>query len=52
VGLGTQLLDEARRISREAGFARLSVIAATGTRAYYAARGFIAGELYMTSQIA
>ena len=49
VGLGTQLLDEARRISREAGFTRLSVIAATGTRAYYAARGFVAGELYMTS---
>ncbi len=49
VGLGTQLLDVARRISREAGFQRLSVIAATGTRAYYAARGFTLGELYMHS---
>jgi elongator complex protein 3 len=51
VGLGTELLEAAWRISRQAGFSRLSVIAATGTRAYYAARGFAAGELYMTSQI-
>jgi elongator complex protein 3 len=47
VGLGTRLLAEARRISREAGFRRISVIAATGTQAYYAARGFERGELYM-----
>ncbi len=46
-GLGTQLIDAAKRISREAGFRRISVIAATGTRAYYAARGFALGELYM-----
>jgi elongator complex protein 3 len=47
-GLGTRLLDAARRISHEAGFRRISVIAATGTRAYYAARGFEQGELYMS----
>jgi elongator complex protein 3 len=46
-GLGTRLLDAARRISCEAGFRRISVIAATGTRAYYAARGFEQGDLYM-----
>jgi len=51
VGLGTRLLDEARRISREAGFQRISVIAATGTRAYYAARGFEQGELYMLQDL-
>lgn len=51
VGLGTRLLDEARRISRTAGFRRLSVIAATGTRGYYAARGFEQGELYMTGNL-
>jgi elongator complex protein 3 len=51
-GLGTQLLDAARQISREAGFQRLSVIAATGTRSYYAARGFTLGELYMHSELA
>lgn len=48
VGLGGRLLDEARRISREAGFQRISVIAATGTRDYYARRGFAQGELYMS----
>ncbi len=51
VGLGTRLLDAARRISGEAGFRRLSVIAATGTQSYYAARGFSAGELYMHSDL-
>jgi histone acetyltransferase (RNA polymerase elongator complex component) len=46
-GLGTQLLDAAKQMSRDAGFRRISVIAATGTRAYYAARGFRQDELYM-----
>ena len=48
VGVGTRLLAEARRLSRAAGFDRISVIAATGTQAYYAARGFEPGDLYMT----
>jgi len=51
VGLGTRLLDEARRLSRAAGFRQISVIAATGTRGYYAARGFEQGELYMTGNL-
>ncbi|MEM7536351.1 MAG: tRNA uridine(34) 5-carboxymethylaminomethyl modification radical SAM/GNAT enzyme Elp3, partial [Chloroflexota bacterium] len=51
VGLGTQLLEKARAISREAGFERISVIAATGTRDYYAQRGFEQGELYMHSAL-
>lgn len=51
VGLGTRLLDEARRLSRVAGFRQISVIAATGTRGYYAARGFEQGELYMTGSL-
>ncbi len=51
VGIGTRLLDEARRISRQAGFNRISVIAATGTQAYYASRGFESGELYMTGPV-
>ena len=50
VGLGSRLLAEARRISREAGFEGISVIAATGTRDYYANRGFTQGELYMTGR--
>ncbi len=51
VGIGTRLLDEARRISRQAGFHRISVIAATGTQAYYASRGFESGQLYMTGPV-
>jgi elongator complex protein 3 len=51
VGLGTRLIEEARRISREAGFSRISVIAATGTEEYYARRGFERGELYMTGGV-
>lgn len=47
-GVGTRLLGEARRLSRAAGFDRISVIAATGTQAYYEARGFELGNLYMT----
>ncbi len=51
VGLGTTLLNEARRMAVEAGCETISVIAATGTQEYYAARGFVAGELYMTSRL-
>ncbi len=51
VGLGTKLMDEAKRMSRAAGFQQISVIAATGTRGYYAARGFTQGELYMNGAL-
>jgi len=50
-GLGTRLIERAVGIAREAGFARLAVIAATGTRSYYRARGFGLGELYMVRDI-
>jgi elongator complex protein 3 len=50
-GLGTLLIDAAKCMSREAGFHQISVIAATGTRAYYAARGFTQGELYMNGPL-
>jgi len=46
-GLGTRLLEEARRIARAEGFGRLAVIAAVGTRPYYRERGFEQGELYV-----
>jgi len=51
VGLGTRLLDEARRIARQEGFSRLAVIAAVGTRPYYRARGFEQGELYVIGEM-
>lgn len=50
-GLGTQLLDEARRIARREGFSRLAVIAAVGTRPYYRKRGFEQGELYVIGEV-
>lgn len=46
-GLGTRLLEEAARLSRDAGFKLQSVISAVGTRQYYARRDFELGELYM-----
>lgn len=49
LGLGSRLIEEAKRISRQQGFERLAVIAAVGTREYYRQRGFELGELYMTS---
>ena len=50
-GLGTLLMDAAKQMSREAGFRQISVIAATGTRAYYASRGFSQGEFYMNGPL-
>ena len=50
-GLGTRLIERAVEMAREAGFTRLAVIAATGTRNYYRARGFRLGELYMTREL-
>lgn len=51
IGLGTRLLEEARRIARGEGFARLAVIAAIGTRPYYRERGFEQGELYVVGKV-
>ena len=51
IGLGTQLLQRAAETAREKGFKRLAVIAAIGTRRYYASRGFRAGKLYMIQDL-
>ncbi len=50
-GLGTQLIEEAQQIARRAGYDRMAVIAAIGTRPYYRERGFEVGELYMISPL-
>lgn len=50
-GLGTQLLEAAARLAREAGFRELAVIAAVGTREYYRERGFTEGELYLRMKL-
>jgi elongator complex protein 3 len=51
IGLGTQLLAEAERLAVEAGFAKIAVISAIGTREYYRKRGFEVEGLYMTKGI-
>lgn len=48
LGLGSALIEEACRIAKEAGFERINVISAVGTRAYYAARGFEESGLYQS----
>jgi elongator complex protein 3 len=51
IGLGTRLLEHAEQMAEAAGFNRLAVIAAVGTRLYYETRGFERGELYMLRSI-
>lgn len=50
-GLGTQLIHEAEQIAAKAGYPRLAVIAAVGTRGYYLNRGFQRGDLYLIKRI-
>ncbi|MGH2525080.1 MAG: elongator complex protein 3, partial [Anaerolineales bacterium] len=51
LGLGAQLIREAARRAREAGYRRLAVISAIGTREYYRKQGFTPGELYMGKEL-
>lgn len=52
LGLGRRLLERAADLARGAGYARLAVISATGTRDYYRRRGFVDGELYQRRELA
>lgn len=47
VGLGSQLVEKAEQLAREAGFQRMAVISAVGTRGYYARLGYQLGQTYM-----
>jgi elongator complex protein 3 len=47
IGLGTRLIQRAESIAREAGYQKLAVIAAVGTRNYYLRLGFQRGHLYL-----
>ena len=51
IGLGAQLIREAERRAREAGYGRMAVISAVGTRGYYHRHGFEMGELYMLKSL-
>ncbi len=50
-GLGKNLIQKAEDIARTKGYASLAVIAAVGTREYYAMRSFDMGELYMVKPL-
>ncbi len=50
-GLGTELIEKAAEIARKAGYTKLAVISAVGTREYYAGRDFAMGELYMVRDL-
>jgi elongator complex protein 3 len=49
--LGTELVEKAKEMAREAGYGRIAVISAIGTRAYYAKHGFELSGLYMTADL-
>lgn len=51
LGLGARLIREAEARARAAGYGRLAVIAAIGTRGYYRRQGFEVEGLYMTKDI-
>ena len=50
-GLGTQLVEEACSIARQAGFSQIHVISSVGTREYYRKLGFKDGELYQLRKL-
>lgn len=50
-GLGSQLLRQAEHIALQAGFSRLAVISAVGTRRYYLERNFERGNLYLVKDL-
>jgi elongator complex protein 3 len=51
LGLGSKLIEEAKKISKEKGFSRLAVISAIGTREYYEKRGFKLTGLYQVAEV-
>jgi elongator complex protein 3 len=50
-GIGRRLIEMAGELARQAGYSRLAVIAAAGTREYYRRLGFDLGELYMSRRL-
>ncbi len=51
MGLGSRLIAHAGEMARAAGYQRIAVISAIGTRAYYARRGFELDDLYMFARL-
>ena len=50
-GLGAALIERAEQIASDQGFRRMAVIAALGTRDYYARFGYQTGETYMVKPL-
>ena len=50
-GLGKALIEEACHQAREAGFERIAVISAIGTRQYYRSLGFVDEGLYQVRKL-
>ena len=51
LGLGRRLVERACEIAREAGYARINVISAVGTRGYYRGLGFTDNGLYQQKEL-
>jgi elongator complex protein 3 len=51
LGLGTQLIEKAKQLTKEGGYNKLAVISAIGTRDYYTKRGFELKELYQIADL-
>ena len=51
MGLGRHLIERACEIARQAGYKRINVISAIGTREYYRAQGFADNGLYQTREL-
>jgi elongator complex protein 3 len=52
IGLGSELIDKAKAMAREAGYDKIAVISAIGTREYYAKHhNFQMDGLYMTAEL-
>jgi elongator complex protein 3 len=50
-GLGRSLVERACEIARDAGYARINVISAIGTREYYRHLGFCDHDLYLQKEL-
>lgn len=51
LGLGSKLIEEAKKIVKENGYSKLAVISAIGTREYYEKRGFGLTGLYQVAEV-
>jgi elongator complex protein 3 len=50
-GLGTDLVRRAEKMAKDQGYRRMAIIAALGTREYYAKLGYQLGETYMVKEL-